>query len=91
LQSDIIITMYSKSKKIFLLILGVTAIVLSKILFSLFNDPEGPNLVVIIGAAVLLYVVSLLGYVPNSSDRKKFVVAIVIQVLLTIGLYLCLK
>ncbi len=36
------------SKKTSLLILGTTSVVCSRVMFSFFNDPEGPNLLVVI-------------------------------------------
>ncbi len=82
-----------KSKKTSLVILGITALVCSRILFSLFNDPEGPNLLVVIGMALILYFLSLVIYVRNFSvtDSKKLFLAILIQVLLVTGFYFCLN
>lgn len=76
-----------KSKKTSLLILGVTAIVFSRIMFLFFNDPEGPNLLVIMGAAVIIFLPSLSAYVFNLPAPKKLVLAIFIQILIVTGLY----
>lgn len=73
------------SKKTSLLLLIVISILCSRVLFFLFNDPEGPNLVVVIGAAAIMYFISLIAYLLNISDLKRLVVAILIQVLLVIG------
>jgi hypothetical protein len=78
--------MYFKSKKTSLLILGITAIACSRLLFFIFNDPEGPNLLVVIGMAAIIYFLSLAGYLRNFSDRKKFLSAIFIQILIVTGL-----
>jgi len=80
-----------KSKTTQLLILGVTALSLSRALFFFFNDPEGPNLVVVVGAAVIVYAVSLVTYAFNASDSKKLVFAILIQVVAVLILYVTLR
>jgi len=83
--------MFYESKKTSLLILGITALVCSRALFFFFNDPEGPNLLVVIGTALVIYFVSLAAYVLNSSSLKKLLLAISIQILLAIGLYFSLS
>jgi len=47
------------SKKISLIILGGVSLVCSRTVFFFINDPEGPNLVVVIGLAAIIYAVSL--------------------------------
>lgn len=79
--------MLPQPKKTSLLALGVTAVICSRALFSFFNDPEGPNLLVVLGTAALIYFLSLTAYVCNASPLKKFFLAILIQILLIIGLY----
>lgn len=54
--------MYFKSKKISLVILGITALICSRILFALFNDPEGPNLLIVTVMALFIYFLSLTVY-----------------------------
>lgn len=54
--------MQLKSKKTSLVILGIVSIVCSRIIFLFINDPEGPNLLVVIGLAVILYFVFLAIY-----------------------------
>lgn len=85
--------MYYKSKKITLLILAVTALVFSKILFSLFDDPEGPNLLVIGVGALIVWLVSLLAYAFRfaASPAKRIALAVVIQAVLVTGLYFGLR
>ena len=85
--------MYFKSKKTPFLILGITAIVCSRALFSFFNDPEGPNLLVVTVMALIIYCVSLPVYLYSSSivGFKRLLLAIFIQLLLVIVLYFCLK
>lgn len=83
--------MYFKSKKTQLLILAITALVLSRAMFVFFNDPEGPNLLVVTVLAVIVYVVSLASYASKFSNSKKLLLAILIQIALVIVLYFCLK
>ncbi len=79
--------MYFKSKRTSLLILGITAIMCSRIMFALFNDPEGPNLLIVIGMALILYVLSLATYLfARSMDGlKKLLLAVLIQVIIAAG------
>ena len=79
------------SKKTTLIILGITAIVCSRASFFFVNDPEGPNLLIVIGAAVILYVVSLIAFVFKFSNRLKLLLAILIQVIIVAVLYVCLN
>lgn len=81
--------MFSKSKKLPLVVLFVTAVLLSRTTLLLFNDPEGPNLLIVMAAAFVVYVLSLASYALDNSvdDSKKFGWAILIQFVLVIGLY----
>jgi hypothetical protein len=85
--------MYLKPKKASLLILAITAIVCSRIIFLFINDSEGPNLLVVIGMAVILYFLSLVTYSLKLSitDNKKLFLAVLIQVMIVIGFYFFLK
>ncbi len=86
--------MYSISKKTSLLILGVTALVCSKIFFSLFNDPEGPNLLIVVVMALILYGVSVAVHARAplfTTSLKKLLVAIFIQIVLVTVFYIFLK
>jgi len=51
--------MYLKSKKTALLILGIASVVCSRAVFFFINDPEGPNLLVVMVLAVLIFFISL--------------------------------
>lgn len=78
--------MYPKSKKISLLILGLTAIAFSRIMFVFFNDPEGPNLLIVTVAAAIVYFLSLAAYLFNLPETKRFLLAIFIQIIIvTLG------
>lgn len=86
--------MYFKSKKISLLILGVTALLSARAMFVFFNDPEGPNLLVSVGAALIVYFPSLLVYAfkpSTGTGLKRLLLGILIQILVVTVLYLCLK
>ncbi len=86
------------SKRISLTFLAVTALVLSRVIFMLINDPEGPNLLVVfVGAAIISLPALTLCYsggtvfqriVPASlTDIKRLFISFFIQVLMTILLY----
>jgi hypothetical protein len=84
------------SKKVSLVILGVTAILCSRAMFFFFNDPEGPNLLVVTGMAVLVYLLSLpvyLFYPPTVSftGLKRLLLVIFVQILIVTVLYFLLK
>ena len=83
-------------KKISLVILGVTAILFSRAMFLFFNDPEGPNLLVVTGMAVIIYFLSLAVYLLYPSTLpcrgpKKLLVVIFIQIIIAIGFYFLLN
>ena len=86
--------MYFKSKKISLLILGVTAIICSRMLFFFFNDPEGPNLLIVAALATVVYFLSFAAYVFGPSKikgLKRLSLVVCIQILSVIGIYFCMK
>ncbi len=86
--------MYFRSKKISLIVLGVTAIICSRMLFFFFNDTDGPNLLMVTGLAIAVYFLSLAAYLFGASQMKglrRLSVVICIQVLSVIGLYFCMK
>ncbi len=80
-----------KSKKFSLIILALTAIVCSRIMFVFFDDPEGPNLLVVVGTALVVCSLSLVVYLLNLSGPKKLLLAIFLQIIIVIGLYFCLN
>ena len=41
-----------------LVILAITSIASAKAIFTLINDPEGPNLLVVVGLAAVLYIIT---------------------------------
>lgn len=87
--------MQSSFKNGSLLVLAVTAIACSRATFAFIHDPEGPNLVVIIGMAVLIYVISaaiyLSNFAPSLARFKRTSVTIFIQIFVAAGFYLGLR
>jgi hypothetical protein len=77
------------SKKITFIILAITALISSRVLFALFNDPEGPNMLVIGVTTLGVYLLSLTVFLFSSSltKEKKMFLAILVQVLIVLGLY----
>lgn len=80
-----------KSKNTSLLILGVTSLLCSRATFFFVNDPEGPNLLIVIVLAVIAYLLSLTVYVylplTKQEGFKKLLAPILIQILLVAGFY----
>lgn len=97
--------MYFKSKKISLLILGAAAFISSRTMLTSFDDPEGPNLLIVTVLALVLYFVSWSVYRYNPSETgafqqlsfsslsgfKRLLLAISIQILIAVTLYFCLR
>ena len=86
--------MYFKSKKISLIMLGITAIICSRMLFFFFNDPEGPNLLIVTALAMVVFFLSFAAYVFSPSKikgLKRLSLVICIQILSVIGIYFCMK
>lgn len=82
-----------KSKKPSLLILGLTSLVCSRVMFYFFNDPEGPNLLIVTVMAVVLYFssVKICSFVPSATGLKRLLLAICIQIIIVAGLYFFLN
>ena len=74
-----------------LIILGITSLVCSRVLFLSFNDPEGPNLLIVTVAAAVIHGVSLAVYAygpfTTQNDFKKLLIIICIQTLVVAGFY----
>jgi len=86
--------LYFRSKKISLLILAITAIICSRMLFFFFNDPEGPNALIVGILTLIVYFLSLAIYVFGPfkiNGIKRLLAVICIQVLLVAGLYFFMK
>jgi hypothetical protein len=89
--------MPSLSKKTTLLTLGITSLICSRAMFFFFDDPEGPNLLIVTVAAAVIYTLSLALYryrpqrllSRTSTPSKKLLLTIFIQILLaTLFLFL---
>lgn len=68
---------FVKLNKTPLLILGVTSILCSRGMFLFINDPEGPNLLVVMVMALIVYFLSLAVYffsAPTTSSKKLLLV-----------------
>jgi len=78
------------SNKVALVLLGVVALTCSRLLFVFINDPEGPNLVVVVGLTALVYAASLAVFAYSTTSHKKFVLAVAAQIVIVIGLYIAL-
>ena len=78
-----------------LLILAITAISCSRVMFAFFQDPEGPNLLVVIGMASVIYLVSAAIYLSrffsSLAGAGRSLATIFIQIFLTTGFYLGLR
>jgi hypothetical protein len=85
--------MYFKSKKISLLILGATAIVCSRTMLVSFDDPEGPNLLIVMVMAGIVYFLSLSVYVFNypTTGLKRLLLAIFVQIVTVTALFAILS
>lgn len=88
--------MYFKSKKTSLTILGITSLVCSRAMFLFFNDPEGPNLLVVVVGAIVIYFLSLAIYMlsplPVSlKGLNRLLLMVVIQIIIAAGIYFSLR
>ena len=82
-------TMPFESKKAPLLVLVIAAFACSRTLFFFFNDPEGPNLLIVSVLALLLFGASFIvwRFIPATTASKKLLFAISTQLLIVTGLY----
>lgn len=82
------------SKTTSLVILALTSIASSRTMFALFNDPEGPNLLIVAVASLIVYGVSYAAYsylFKRQEGLTKLLLAILVQILFVTGLFLILK
>ncbi len=86
------------SKRFALAILVLTSLVCSRTMFLLFDDPEGPNLLVVTVGATIIYSISLVTYkiilrlfslAPHVGSGRVLLL-ILIQVVVSAILYICL-
>ena len=87
--------MHVNFKNSSLLILAITAVACSRTMFAFFNDPEGPNLLVVIGMTAAIYLVSSAIYLsnvyPSLTGFKRSLATIFIQIFIATGLYFGLR
>lgn len=79
--------MHIKQKTILFIILFITSLIFSKILFFTFNDIEGPNLLIILITTFVIYFLSLASYLFNLFEIEKFLFSVLIQITISIFLY----
>lgn len=81
-------------KNIHLIVLAITALTLSRTLFFFFDDPEGPNLLIVIFGGAVIYIISLIGIafkLWKLIAAKKLFLAILIQIVVAVIMCLYLK
>jgi len=87
--------MHFNFKNSSLLILAITAVACSRVMFAFLHDPEGPNLLVVIGMAAVIYLISSAVYLSNFSPSligfKRSSATIFIQIFVATGFYLGLR
>lgn len=82
--------LYFKSKKISLIMLAATAMIFSRVLFFFFNDPDGPNLLIVTAFALVIFCLSSSAYIFSPlkiKGIKRLFAVIGIQILSVISLY----
>jgi hypothetical protein len=82
------------SKKTILVVVGATGLIISRMLFFFFDDPEGPNLLVVVALAMGLFLLSYAVYQLSPLGVKAYMrlfAAICIQILAVVGLYFSLR
>lgn len=84
--------MYFKSKKFSFLLLGFSSFVCSRVFFLLLNDPEGPNLLIVLALAGIMFAISLSVYIFNASisELRRLLLGVCTQVMAVILLYIFL-
>jgi energy-coupling factor transporter transmembrane protein EcfT len=79
------------AKKTSHILLFITALICSGAMFHSFDDPEGPNLLIIVVFAIIIYCISLSTYLVGVSKLKKLLLSVCIQTLLALGSFLFLN
>jgi len=77
------------------MVLGVTAILCSRLIFFMIDDPEGPNLLVVMVMAAVLYGLSLTAWfsklLASLGLLKRVSAVILFQILLSAGFTILLR
>lgn len=82
------------SKRTQLLILGATSVVCSRIMFWFFDDPEGPNLLVVFVMALIIYLLSLSvhsRFASAGAGSRRLLLTLVAQIVITSVFYFFLS
>jgi hypothetical protein len=83
------------SKKTSLIILGIASLLCSRATFAFFNDPEGPNLLIVTVFAAILFVLTMAVNrycLPVKQDGlKRLLLLIGVEILIAAGFYLFLS
>lgn len=78
-----------------LLVLAITALACSRMVFALFHDPKGPNLLVVTLLAALIYLISRATYLSNTwpslTGLRRSAAAICIQICVAAAFYVGLR
>lgn len=74
------------SKQTALPVLCITAFIWSRLVFVFIDDPEGPNLLIVTVAALILYLFSVTVFGLNGTVVKKFWLAFAMQILIMVSL-----
>ncbi len=77
------------SKRTSLIVLGITSLIASRAFYYFVHDPEGPNLLIVVVLAAIIYLLSTLAIrhlFPNTHGPKGLLSAIGIQILFFISM-----
>lgn len=77
------------STKTPLVLLVISAFSCSRLLFYFFDDPEGPNLLIVTVLALILLGASFIAwrFIPATTASKRLLIAICVQLAIVAGLY----
>lgn len=83
--------MHFDSKKTSLIILAVTSLLSSRAMFAFFDDPEGPNLLIVTVIAAIVYGLSFALYrflpLTREYNLKRLLLTILIQIIIVTVFY----
>ena len=83
-----------KSNRIALIISAITSLILSRSVFLFIDDPEGPNLLIVVVMALVIYLLSLSLYLYKPSERtvlKQTIFLIIFQIIISLILRILVK
>lgn len=84
-----------KSNKTSLVVLAISAVSCSRGVFAFIHDPEGPNLLVVVGLAAIIYVITAVAYLsnvlPSVTGAKRTLAVILLQIIIATGLLFGLR